>query len=133
MSRYDLRTDGPHSPEYTLQLGEALAEAVRCLNYASRDGAPGLEYPGDAYSLLGWLYTATERLPQLLDQLAYFLHEQYATGRVADDRGRNASTLTAIAGGALITGTSHARSLTGNLRKAQEQIAGLYVKEDHDA
>jgi hypothetical protein len=133
VSGFEFCTDGPHSPEYTRQLGEALAEAVRCLNYASRDGAPGLEYPGDVYSLLGWLYTAAERLPQLLDQLAYFLHEQYASGRVADDQGRDASTLTAIAGGALLTGKGHAEALTSSLRKAQEQIAGLYVKENDNA
>jgi hypothetical protein len=130
VTEISLRTDGPHSPEYTQEVGQALAECVRVLNYSSRDGAPGLEYPGDVYSLLGWLYTATERLPQLLDQLAYFLHEQYASGRVADDKGRNAGTLTAIAGGALLTGRGHAKALTSSLRKAQEQISGLYVKED---
>ena len=31
----ELRTDGPHSPEYTREVGNVLAEAVRVLNYAS--------------------------------------------------------------------------------------------------
>lgn len=83
----DLNPDGPHSPEYTRELGNALAEAVRCLNYATRDDAPGLDYPADAYSLLGALYTATQRLPQLMQQVAAFLESQSATRCLADSRG----------------------------------------------
>ena len=125
-----LRTDGPHSPEYTKQVADTLAECVRVLNYASLGDAPGLEYPGDVYSLLGALYTATQRLPQLLVQLAGFLDAQARTGRLADDQGREVSEQ--IGSAAYWLGAAHqcAGDLTAALQSAQNAIAGLFVKED---
>src|SRR5258707_15858738 len=93
----ELRTDGPHSAEYTMQVAYALAEAARVLNYATMPGAGGLDYPGDAYSLLGALYTATERLPQLFGQLTAFLAGQRDAGKLADDHARNVAAQVARA------------------------------------
>lgn len=122
-----LNTDGPHSPEYTQRVADALAESVRVLNYATRAGV-GLECPGDVYSLLGSLYTATERLPQLVTQLVAFLAEQGGTGTLADDHGRDA--LTQIAEASYHLGHAHGASaaLTKALQQAQQSISGLYVK-----
>lgn len=125
-----LNTDGPHSPEYTQEVANALAEAVRVLNYATLGDAPGLENPGDAYSLLAALYTATMRMPQLLQQVRSFLNDEASSGQLADDHQRDPSTQTAIAGGALMTAAEHAESLTRNLQQAQQEISGLYVKGD---
>jgi hypothetical protein len=129
---FEFRPDGPHSPEYTRQLGEALAESVRVLNYATRDGAPGLEFPSDVYSLLGWLYTAAERLPQLLDQLAAFLADQARNADLADS-GRNPDLSPETLA---LTGAQHLRdaamllaSVTVDLHGAQNAIAGLYVND----
>lgn len=136
MSRYDLRTDGPHSTEYTHHLGEALAEAARTLNYATRGGAGGLECVPDVYGLLGWLYTTTERLPQLFDQLSEFLRAQARDADLGDsDRDPDLSPEAQA-----LIGADHLREasqmlyhVTRSLHDAQNIIAGLYVKEDHDA
>lgn len=125
-----LNTDGPHSPEYTRELGEAVAEAVRCLNYATRTGSTGLEYPGDVYSLLGALYTGTERLPQLIGQLVAFLAAQGGSGTLADDHGRDVPTQIAEASYHLGHAHGMATALTKALQQAQQSISGLYVKGD---
>lgn len=129
----ELRTDGPHSPDYTREVGNVLAEAVRVLNYATRDSAPGLECPSDAYTLLGALYTATQRMPQLCDQISDFLSAQARSGRVGDANGKNPAGQASIASGALITAAEHLADVTRNLQTAQSKISGLYVKEDDDA
>ena len=127
-----LRTDGPHSPEYTKQVADIVAEAIRVLNYASMPGSGGLEYPGDVYSLLGALYTGTGRLPQLFRQLVAFLDAQAASGRLGDDHGRDVAAQTAQA--AFYLGAAHqvAADLTASLQAAQNAIAGLYVRDDTD-
>ncbi len=126
-----LSTSGPHSPEYTRDVGNLLAEAVRVLNYAARDGV-GLDYPGDVYTLLGSLYTATERMPQLLTQLTEFLDGQVATGRLADDRGHDPAERTARATHALGAAVPLVRQIDRLLRDAQNALSGLHVQESTD-
>jgi hypothetical protein len=128
----ELRTDGPHSPEYTREVAGAVAEGIRVLNYATggRDW-PGLDYPGDAYDLLGWLYTATQRLPQLFTQLAGFLVAQGASS-LADDQGRDPQACTAAAASDLERASTAASALTKLLQDAQLAISGLYVKDSGD-
>lgn len=124
----DLNTDGPHSPDYTRQLGDALAETVRCLNYATLAEAPGLDYPADAYSLLGALCTAMGRMPQLLDQVGRFLRDQAATGALGDDHGRDPAIQAGMAADLLEDVRNRIAGLTPNLHQAQNDIAGLHVK-----
>jgi len=82
-----LSTLGPHSPEYTVTVADALAECVRVLNHATRsDDAIG--YPGAVYQVLGALYTATGRLPQLLSQLSGWLERETEAGRLAEHQHR---------------------------------------------
>jgi hypothetical protein len=124
----DLRTGGPHSPEYTQEVGNALAEAVRVLNYGTHAGV-GLEYPADAYSLIGALYTATQRLPQLFGQMAAFLDGWQASGQLGDSNGADPNLVTLAASQNLTEAARLARMVTDSLQFAQNAIAGLYVAE----
>jgi len=126
-----LTTDGPHTPEYTRHVGNALAEAVRVLLYATL--SDGLEYPSDAYTLLGALATATQRMPQLVGQLASFLEAQAAAGRLADDSGDEPLTLVRQAARELQDAAEAAGEMAASLREAQNVISGLAVKGDGDA
>lgn len=130
MTEIRLLPDGPHSPAYTQEVGNALAECVRTLNHATRDGAPGLDYPGDVYTLLGALYTATGRLPQLLGQMAAFLQAQAGAGMLADNSGGDPAVIVLDATVGLDGAQRVATDLTGTLQDVQNAIAGLYVKED---
>ena len=69
----DLNPDGPHSPEHTAEVGDLFDQCSHCLTYATMAEKHGLEYPADAYRLLGEIYSATARLPQLCGQLTAFL------------------------------------------------------------
>ena len=123
-----LNTAGPHSPEYTAQVANALAEAVRVLNYATLGDAPGLEYPGDVYTLLGSLYTATGRLSQLLTQAAAFVKSQEP--RLADANGDNVHVQVLLADSYLTGSASLAGHVTVLLQQAQNAISGLYLNGD---
>jgi hypothetical protein len=79
-----LNTDGPHSPEYTRQVAEAIAEAARVLNHATGNYAgEALEFASDVDSVIQSLATMAQRLPQLLDQLTDQLHQREADGLLA--------------------------------------------------
>ena len=125
----DLNPDGLHSPAHTAEAANLLAGCVRYLNHASMAGSGGLEYPGDAYDLLGALYTATQRLPQLCDQLAVFLVTPPADGRLADSQGRDPAIQAGMAADLLREAADRIPALTAHLQRAQNDIAGLYVRE----
>ena len=125
----DLNPDGPHSPERTAEVADLVAEGIRYLNYATLGDAPGLGYPADAYSLLGHLYTATERMPQLFDQMAAFLSNWQASGQLADANGADPNQRTAMAMARLADATVRVQQADRALRDAQNAIAGLYVAE----
>ena len=116
-----------------MEAAALLAESVRYLNYASMTGSGGLEYPGDVYDLLGALYTATQRLPQLCDQLAVFLAAQAAAGHLADSKGRDPAIQAGMAADLLREAATRIPALTAHLQRAQNDIAGLYVKDGTDA
>lgn len=128
----ELRTDGPHNPDYTREVGNVLAESVRVLNLATHpaDGAPGLGCPADAESLIAAVCTATQRLPQLLFQVAAFLGSEAASGRIADTRGRDATALTDDAAAALHEAATLTEQAARELRDAQSATSGLYVEEE---
>jgi hypothetical protein len=128
MPEINLHVDGPHSPESIREAADLAAEAIRYLCHATMPGSGGLINPADTYSLLGALYTGTERLPQLLMQLTSFLAAQAASGTLADDHGRDVATLTAEASYNLGTAHQLAADLTKALQNAQQAITGLYVR-----
>jgi flavorubredoxin len=83
-----LSTRGPHSPEYSRQVANAAAEAVRVLNHATLNhAAEALRYPSDADAVIEALATMAARLPQLLEQIADWLSQQGADGRLAVTHG----------------------------------------------
>jgi hypothetical protein len=77
--------DGPHSPERTRAVGEAISEAFRILNYATMPEKHGLAYPGDVYSVLGALSAAMSKLPQALDQMTWFIRKQVSGGKAVEN------------------------------------------------
>lgn len=81
-------------------------------------------------TLLSALYTGTSRLPQLLTQITSFLRDQCDTGRLADGHGRDVTEQVAMAAYALGGAHGLAMQLTEALQRAQNAVAGLYVKED---
>jgi hypothetical protein len=117
---------GPHSPEYTEQVANGLAECVRVLNYATGSAAQGaIGYPATVYDVLGSLYTATGRLPQLLGQLAAWLEEQSARGQFRDELDDDALAAVAAARTALGRAGAGLAEVTAALQDAQNAIAGL--------
>jgi hypothetical protein len=120
-----LSTLGPHSPDYTREVAWAMAECVRVLNYAAGSGVEtAIVYPATVYEVLGALYTATARMPQLLSQLNTWL-ERAEAGRLADDRHRDPAA--AVAGSQEAAGRAKValRSVTAALETAQQEIAFL--------
>jgi hypothetical protein len=76
-----VNTDGPREPGYVLELAEAAAEIIRALNHITRDHA-ALRYPAEGDTLIRYLESAAERLPQLLDQVASWYEREAAAGRL---------------------------------------------------
>lgn len=131
-----LSTLGPHTPEYTSEVGQALAECVRVLNYATRSPADeAFRYPADVYELLGSLYTATERMPQLFRQLGEWLARQDQGGRLGVDGGRSKDAVARqVELGRIWLGSAAtaALDLTRTLQSAQNSIAQLHGLPEAD-
>lgn len=131
-----LNTLGPHSPEYTSEVGRAMAECMRVLNYATRSSAEeAFRYPADVYELLGSLYTATERMPQLFRQLSQWLVRQAQAGRLGvDGDGSQDAAARQVELGQLWLGSAIAAALdlTRTLQSAQESIARLHALPEAD-
>jgi hypothetical protein len=125
----DLNPDGPHSPERTAEVAALFDACSRYLTYATMSSKHGLESPSEAYRLLGELYSATGRLPQLCGQLTGFLAAQGESGTLADDHGLDVATQIAEASYHLGGAHGAAEQLTKALQRAQQSISGLYVKE----
>ena len=126
----DLNPDGPHSREHTAELGSLFDQCSKAITYASMPEKHGLEYPADAYSLVGDLYSATGRLQQVCDQLDEFTREQAASGRLYEAQGRDIGVQRDKASIHLSQAGDAARALTVALRSVQADIAGLGVRED---
>ena len=78
--------------DYPSETGALFDACSKFIVYALMGRAPGLESPADAYSLLGDLYSATGRFPQMCDQLEDFIRAQAATGRLYEAQGRDIAT-----------------------------------------
>ncbi len=128
-----LSTLGPHSPEYTREVAWGLAECVRVLNYATGSAEDaGIAYPATAYEVLGALYTATGRLPQLLSQLSGWLERAAEAGRLAEERHGDVVAAVATAQEALECAAGHVGAVTSALQAAQNAIAGLSMPDDDE-
>ncbi len=126
------RTLGPHSPEYTVTVAHALAESVRVLNHATRS-ADAIDYPATVYQVLGALYTATGRLPQLLGQLSRWLEREAEAGRLAESRHGDVIAAVATGEDALARASRQILAVTAGLEAAQQAIAFVYRRDDDEA
>jgi hypothetical protein len=108
------------------QVADSIAEGVRTLNYLTgAGGTVALEYPGDLYSVIANLKIASNRLPQLFDQMAKWLTGEYAAGRVAHDRGSDPSEYVTAVADALKRAAQDALTLSAALDSAHEASSGL--------
>jgi hypothetical protein len=126
----ELRTDGPHSPEYTREVGNVLAEAVKVLNYATM--GDGIECPADVDSVISAVYVAAECMPQLFGQMAAFVTRQARSGNLADTKGGDPVVAAGMLAIALEQAAQHAVDLAGRLHVAQTTISWLSADEDGD-
>jgi hypothetical protein len=129
MPDVNLNPDGPHSPDRTAEAAALFDACSRFLVYATLGSAPGLEYPSEAYRLLGELYSATGRLPQLCAQLTAFLAAAKDSGTLREASGADVSERVAAAAYHLGLAHGAASDLTSALQDAQADISGLGVKE----
>jgi hypothetical protein len=122
-----LNTGGPHSPEYTQEVGDALAECVRVLNHAT-DGFDGLLYPGDVDRLISAVATMASRLPQLFAQAEENLTRIAGTPGLYDDRGGGAEVTVAQVSVGLSEAAAAANALYELLDAAHQASAHLGVR-----
>lgn len=67
------------------QWAEQASHAVRVLNHRTRPAVGELTDPAEAAEVLAWLAALAGMLPQLLDQLAHWLLDHQAAGRLRVD------------------------------------------------
>jgi hypothetical protein len=89
-----LDIDAPRTDEYTLQVAQGMAEAVRVLNHATYSSAAASQ-PSTIYRVLSNVHATLSGIPQLLTQLSYLIGQLLATGRLYDDRDRDDAELAA--------------------------------------
>lgn len=133
MTDFDLNPDGPHGPARTAEAGQLFDDCSRFLTYATMVRRGGIEYPSGIYRLLGDLYAATGRFPQMCAQVEACLRDQEATRRLYDAQGRDVRDQIERAAAHLSRAEVAARALTVALQSVQKDINGLGVKEDGDA
>lgn len=78
-----LRTDGPHSSEYTKQVADALTESMRVLNHATLNHH-SLQFPSDVAYVVSSMATAVFGMEQLSNQLSHWLESEHDAGRVGE-------------------------------------------------
>lgn len=84
-----LNIGAPPSPDYVVELAEAVAEAVRVLNHQTRHHE-ALHYPSEADRVIQDLRLMASRLPQLCAQLGAWLDRENAAGRIGVPSGKYA-------------------------------------------
>jgi len=117
----DLKTGGPHSPEYTAEVADAAAEAIRVLNHAT-GGTDALTYPGDIDRLISALSTL---LAQAQANLARIADER----NLCDDRGHDAAATVAMVSMGLGAATVLASRLFEALDAAHQAGAHLGARD----
>lgn len=124
----ELRTDGPHSPDYTRQVAGQLSECVRVLNHATR--GDGLVNPADAYELLGQLKETAGGLPQLLGQIDEFLERSMMAGNLTTSSGSDVTPASAVAraDSGLSAAQANANELYRSCDRAQQAITWLAAR-----
>lgn len=127
---------GPYSIERTETAALILPELVRYLNRATfddRDAAEALPYPSTTSSVIASVKTLTERLQQLLGQLAD-REDQHAAdpGLQAYSSETPAAVLAGVIAADLRDAAQAAGDLAGRLDKVHNDAAGLSVPVSFD-
>ena len=108
------------------EVAGAIAEDVRTLVYLTgAGGSVEFEYPNDLYGVFGELRTAAQRLPQLFGQMARWLGDEYAAGRVGHVSGGAAGEYVQAVTEALGRASLDAETLTAALESAHDASSGL--------
>lgn len=106
----------------TITLARTAAEAIRGLNWLTGSEA-GLGQPSVAYDIIGALALAASRLGQALAQIAGWLDQALAAGRLGHDLGEDPAEAINAAGIFLGDAVLSAAALAGDLDAAQQQLA----------
>ena len=113
------------SPGRTLALARTAAGAVRSLNHATL-GGQGLDWPADAYELIGELALAAAGLPQLLAQVGRWLAAALEAGRLGCDDGADPAGPVSGAWLFICDARDTADALARDLGCAQQQLAAVH-------
>jgi hypothetical protein len=113
------------APQQALALARTAAGAVRSLNHATLGGT-GLDWPADAYELIGELSLAAAGLPQLLAQVGRWLAAALAAGRLGCDDGTEPAAAVSGARLFLSGARASAAALARDLDQAQQQLAAVH-------
>lgn len=109
-------------------VASALAEHARTLNHALQDHT-GLDYPSDAYAIVGDLTQTARRLPQALNSIHGFLLGVASRRELRlDDGGDPARRVLAI-GAALDEAAAHARALDDALNRVWGLLGNVAYQE----
>jgi hypothetical protein len=125
--------EGPHDPEQTRAIADAVSQAVHLLNYAT-DSDAGIGHPADVASVYTALAEALDRLPQALDQMNGWVMLGALSGRIQEVPGTGPYRGdTAAAARALASVTTEARIVARRfsqlLSEAQTKVSGLTLTE----
>lgn len=115
------------------QLAGQAAEAVRTLNHLTRPGLSALTGPAELDTVVADLACLAARLPQLLAQLAGWLHTEQRHGRLrVDALAPHADPATAVAAAIeSLTRASDRAQHTGHaLNTAHQSLAHLAANDD---
>jgi hypothetical protein len=115
---------GPYDDDTTARQAQHAADAIRYLNYATRNG---LTEPNTAAILAAHLADAAHRLPQLLTQVADWLCQETAAGRIADDHHHTQVQLTDSTRATLTRAATAAEQLATALDTAHNLTAYLHT------
>lgn len=126
--------DGPHNPEQTRAIAEAISEAARLLNYTTMKNN-GLRYPSDVYSVLGALHAAVLTLPQALRQMAEWVDHEVGQGAARENphhgpHGGNADAAAAALRRAMADAKDNAEALAEALSAGQASMRGMETTRD---
>ena len=110
---------GEQSPARAAVLADDLAEIMRALNLATKIEGGGLSEPSDVHRMLGYLHTATARLPQLLGQLHGFVVHQ--RGRLRHDQAGDDQEVLDESVVRLYAATAEGRELAEQLSRALQR------------
>jgi hypothetical protein len=104
-------------------IADQAAEAIRMLNHQLLGS--DLQYPSDAYDVIGNLRILADRLPQALGLIGSFLQQQHERGAIRGDSSADPGPYVAAAVDALRRAREDAEVMTEALDVAHEASSGL--------